>query len=199
MKKNKPRLYRYCLSFFIVSVLILLLSFPASSLEDEGSVYSFGIRAFNDGLYDMAVKEFEKYLAKFPAGKKKNQVHFFLAESFFTQKNYTKAVKNYQQVLRDDPEGPFAKDARLMLGKSFYRDGQYASAVKEFEAFLRKWPEDPLSSEVAFWKGESLFSLGDFPKAAAVYEDLLARYPKASHRDFTYYSPMKEWVTGRRS
>lgn len=106
--------------------LILFIAFvlPAGAWAQESSKETeqidFAAGLFQRALYDMAYKEYQKYLQTYPAGSYIEESHFGMAESLLFKENYEQALAAYNQYLTTFPEGKYRSIALLRLGQSSF-------------------------------------------------------------------------------
>lgn len=102
-----------------------------ASAEDS-ITYSAGEASFGNGQYANAISQLNNYLSKFPNGKFDLKAHFYLAESYYNQKDYANALTHYAAVL-EDGTSPFGERSALQASSiSFYQDKDYNKALGYF-------------------------------------------------------------------
>lgn len=102
-----------------------------ASAEDS-ITYSAGEASFGNSRYDNAISQLNNYLAKFPDGKFRLKANFYLAESYYNQKDYGHALNHYAAVLAEG-NSPFSERAALQASSiSFYQNKDYNNALGYF-------------------------------------------------------------------
>lgn len=102
-----------------------------SSTEDS-ITYSAGEASFGNEQYANAISQLNNYLTKFPNGKFQLKANFYLAESYYNQKDYSNALTHYAAVLADGTS-PFSERAALQASSiSFYQNKDYNKALGYF-------------------------------------------------------------------
>ncbi|MEN0004456.1 MAG: hypothetical protein AAF798_09940 [Bacteroidota bacterium] len=85
---------------------------------------------FEKGDYALAAENYEKAWLK---KKKKEELIFQAAESYYLIKDFRKAAECYQYVKNDDEDYPLVG---LKYARSLKQDGQYDKAKKQFQEFI---------------------------------------------------------------
>ena len=63
-------------------------------VSQEEKLFTVGIKAYQDGLYDLALQEFQRLEKKYPQSSKIPIAQFFLGEIFLQKRENNKAAKN---------------------------------------------------------------------------------------------------------
>ncbi len=187
---------RRCIGGILILVVFL---FPGgrvgSSLAqispEEATLYTFAVKAYQDGLYDLARQQFEQYLALFPQGSKRGEVYAYLGEFYSWQGEYEKAVTMYRQALRAIRTGEWLDNTRFMLGKNLYRLQQYEEAIQTLTPLTRR--KGPLQEEALYWSGEAELNRGELAQARALFDRLLQESPQGTYAPYAYYARGWSW------
>jgi tol-pal system protein YbgF len=119
---------------------------------DETSVYGDAFAALKAGRYPDAVKGFQVYLAKYPAGPRADGAAYWLGEAYYVQKDYKPALNSYQRVLDKYPDSRKTGDAMVKVGFCQYE----LKAFKNARATLVKVVEGYPGTEAARLAAERL-------------------------------------------
>ncbi|MCL2389721.1 MAG: tetratricopeptide repeat protein [Elusimicrobia bacterium] len=116
-----------------------------SVIATEGipsEMYRAAYSDFVAGRFELAISGFENFLAMHPRSDLAPQAQFFLAESFFAQRNFERALTEYRQVARLHPT---ARDvivaANLKIALSYEALGNQDAAMAMFGAIVRDFPQ----------------------------------------------------------
>ncbi len=93
-----------------------------------------GIKYYNFGQYDTAIREFQKAIESDPKSVK---AHLYLAWAYEKQGEKEKAIGEYQKITEIDPNH---LDAHYQLGIYYDRVGKKKEAIKEYEKVLSLKP-----------------------------------------------------------
>jgi tetratricopeptide (TPR) repeat protein len=100
IRRAKPRFLIPFLLFFF-EVLSFTPVFSRNLPEDE-QLIQVSIGAFQDGLYDIAEKQFSLFLKEFPAHGKANDVSYLLARTLLHQEKWTEAKSVLAKIIQEN-------------------------------------------------------------------------------------------------
>ena len=107
---------------------------------DEATVYGDAFAALKAARYADAVKGFQVYLTKYPAGPRADSAAYWLGEAYYVQKDYKPALSAYQSVLDKYPESRRAADAMVKVGFSQYELKAFRNARATLENVQATYP-----------------------------------------------------------
>lgn len=134
---------------------------PPVGMSAEKS-YTDARRDQQTGNLDLALQEYQQYLAYFPNTELAANAQYYIGEISYNRSDYRGAVKAFDAVLERYPQNPKTRDARLMKGLALARDGQRARAVQELRSLVQTYP----SSEQARRAQAALRDPSLFPSAS---------------------------------
>jgi TolA-binding protein len=79
------------------------LSKPAES-RDKVSLYEEAYDAFKDKKYKQAREKFEAFMKEFPQDELADNAQFWIAETYYGEKDYETAILAYEAVLKKYPK-----------------------------------------------------------------------------------------------
>ncbi|MDZ4165261.1 MAG: tol-pal system protein YbgF [Smithellaceae bacterium] len=104
------------------------------------SLYEQAYNAFKGGRYDKARHEFQELLKRFPRGELSENAQFWIAESFFFEKQYERAIVEYAKVIEEHEAGDRRPHALLKQGLSYLALGDKTMAKIIFQKILEDHP-----------------------------------------------------------
>ena len=107
---------------------------------DESTVYGDSFAALKAGRYPDAVKGFQVYLTKYPAGPRADSAAFWLGEAHYVQKDYKAALSAFQSVLDKYPDSRKSGDALLKVGFCQYELKAFRNARATLEKVATGYP-----------------------------------------------------------
>jgi len=135
-----------------------------------------GIELFNQFNYDEAVVMFQK-AREFNEDKLISaESTFWIAESFYLQKNYWGAKKYYMEFL-SAPKAkkiPIYNMANYSLGYVYFKRKEYSGAIYSFKQFIAK-----LGEEKPVLVADAFLRLGDSWFISKNYDNAISNYDKA--------------------
>lgn len=154
--------------------MLLLLASPASSQEPAERSYVFALKAFRDGLYDVASEGFREYLASLPPRPQEPEARYFLGLSLLEMGRDEEALESLEAAARADSEGRTAPLARLTKAQAYLAAARYEEAEAETARWLRYFPRHKLRWEVKLLRGRSLAGLKRPEEAVELFEEVAA-------------------------
>jgi len=126
----------------------------------EEATFQFAKVAYDAGKPDLAISEFEKFLAAYPAGAHTTEVKELLAHAYINGNNYNKAIEYIESLSQRSTYIDQAyQKAAYLKGAELFNKEQYPEAVQNFEKSL-EYPNDKNFVALAsFWNGEA-YSIG---------------------------------------
>ncbi|MDI6722950.1 MAG: tol-pal system protein YbgF, partial [Candidatus Aenigmarchaeota archaeon] len=104
------------------------------------SLYEQAYNAFTEGKYDKARREFQELLKRFPRGELSENAQFWIAESFFFEKQHERAIVEYAKVIEEHEAGSRRPHALLKQGLSYLALGDKTMAKIIFQKILEDHP-----------------------------------------------------------
>ena len=170
-----------CIALFTAS-----LALPASALQegaDEQYQYVAGL--CERGLHDVAVREAEAFLRKWPRHEKADLARYRLASSLFELGRLDQASEQYVALARVR-SFEYAAEVQFRLGQCLLDAGRPADAVRAFEQVARH-DKPYLQLPATFFLGEAHLAAEDYGAASERYATVLtADDPGEYRRDAEY-------------
>jgi TolA-binding protein len=152
----------------------------------DGQLYLLGIKAYKDGLWELASQQFEQYLSKYPEGTEAAQVRFLQAEALFQQQQYWPAAILCQEFIRLYPDHELLDKVWYRLGVCNYRLGKYKEAEAAYQK-LQQYPRNYLTDKALLGLAESRYAQAKYKSAQEIYRQVVAQVPANPYRDAALY------------
>ncbi len=104
------------------------------------SLYDSALRDKMGGNFDLAMRQFNDYLAWFGDTEMAPNAQYYIGEILYNQKSFEDAVAAFDKVLEAYPRNTKTADARLMKGRALFELGRRADAEQEWRALIRDAP-----------------------------------------------------------
>ena len=114
--------------------------------EQDSLTYLVAERFFTQGNISQAQSSMKNYLQSFPAGAFSTNAHYYLANTYYQQKNYEEAKREYSKVL-EAGDTKFTEEAVARTAELQYKDKEYANALHSYER-LQNIAESKANREV---------------------------------------------------
>jgi tol-pal system protein YbgF len=108
---------------------------------DEQKDYQKGINLLKEFRYAQAAQAFDAYLKQYPQGRYAPIARYWLADSYYSDKQFKQAIEHYQLLLKESPKSPKAAQALLKIGYSQAELKQWKSARQSMEAVIKRYPK----------------------------------------------------------
>ena len=105
------------------------------------SLYQQGYDALKDGDMARAREVFTKFLLLYPKHKLAANAHYWMGETFYSEKNFEQAVLEFQEVIKNFPEKDKVPAAMLKQGMAFREMADPKSAVYIFKKLIEEFPK----------------------------------------------------------
>ena len=133
---------------------------PATSSEVI-EIYAQALADCRTGWYKQAIQGFQKVLKYSPAHDLKDNAQYWLAESYYAQKDYVRALPEFQKVKKHFPKGNKVFDAELKVAYTYYSLERMEQAKLKLSQISKDWPNqqyqvqiDALYEKIRSWRPE---------------------------------------------
>lgn len=121
-------------------------------------------------MFDLAIPEYQTYLATAPLGADRTASWFRLAESFRNLQQPEQARRAYETLLRETRQGEFAGAAAYRLGGILMEEKMFSSAATNFEIAAREAQDPAVRLSAQFFAGRCHELTGDRRRAFEAFE-----------------------------
>lgn len=110
--------------------------------EDSAKkAYDEALLAFQDRQYRQSREKFEAFLKHHPKTDLTDNAHFWIAETYFGEKDYESAILAYETLLKKFPESAKTPEAMRKQGFAFLEIGDRKTARIILEKLIEKFPQ----------------------------------------------------------
>ena len=102
--------------------------------------YQSSFNLLRDGNYEESASAFEQFLAVFPSSPLADNAQYWLAETYYVQRQYMAALPAFQLVVDDYPGSSKLPDALLKIGFCNYELQQWGAAREALQRVVREFP-----------------------------------------------------------
>lgn len=148
-----------------------------ASIQD----YHSGNGLLSRGLYDLAAKEYEKFLAEHSDHAKAPVARYGLALCLFRQQQLEAALTQLAAIV-NLPSFEYAAEALALSGQCAMGLSQYERAGKAFQTFVQRFPEHDLADDAAALGIESWQRAGQPQHADELYRNFKKRFASSPFR-----------------
>ena len=152
LTKNAPLLK----VFLITLPLIFTINTSCLSAENYELLFSKGMRAFNQGIYEEALHAFTRAANLKPEVA---QIQYYLGLTYTHLENNKEALKAFKKVISLDTTYP---RVHYDLGVVYYSLGNYSEALKEFKVAEQ---QEPQRAMIYYFKGHIFYLQNKFSES----------------------------------
>lgn len=127
--------------------LSLALGKIAPATAAEGDLYQKGLDQVSNSRYLEAAATFETFIKKYPKSKFVQNAKFWIAECFYSMRDYQRAIKEYQNYVEKYPRSDKVAEAILKQGNSFYELGMMDEATAFYDKVAVTYATSPAAAE----------------------------------------------------
>ncbi len=143
------------------------------------AIYGLGYTYFQQGNYEEARSEFERFLNNCPAGEKELRADAFsrIGDSYFYQRNYADANRYYSKAVESD-----SRSGDYALFRSAIAQGlrqEYDNKVGTLRLLIKEYPGSIYAEQAHYEMGRAYIENRQFNEAHAAYDELMAKYPQS--------------------
>jgi len=164
-----------------LAAMVLLAGGTALGLEPrEQLLFADGLYA--RGLWDVAIKEYQSYLAAAPAGTNAmlDVVYYRMGECWRELGKGVEADSFYARAYGEAPGGEYHFRAGLRRAELMEQTGRGEEQIRILEAMLNGKPPSEMGAACRYALGGALAKAGRKPDAEQAYEAVLGEYPSSS-------------------
>lgn len=176
-----PRLLWLGLLTASVATVALIGCGGRRDLSDMSSrqLLNYGLENYQNEKYLKAVNAFQTIVFNYPGNDFIDTAQYYLAQSYYGEKEYTLASVEYNRLLVNYPASPFAPTAQLMKAVCFYEgtpknygldQTDLETAIRQFEDYIIDYPESDAMGQAREYltRAKSRLALKDY-KSGVVY------------------------------
>lgn len=113
----------------------------AEAQQSPEALYQRGLDAMNAGEPAKARESLSKFLDLYPKHKLAANAHYWMGETYYSEKNYEQAVLEFQEVIKNYPDKEKVPAAMLKQGMAFREMGDNKSAQYIFKKLVEEHPK----------------------------------------------------------
>ena len=97
---------------------------PTLHAQQEATVFNFAFNLYQDGMYDLALNELNKFIREFPHSVQMPDALFYKGVALQKLGQYQDAIYNFETLISRYPNSLFGDDALYSLGETYLQEGK---------------------------------------------------------------------------
>ncbi|MGH1363950.1 MAG: tetratricopeptide repeat protein [Calditrichia bacterium] len=171
----KHRSMFYALCFFLLSIA------PLSAQQySESNDFSYALKLYNEGFYDIAAQQFSTFINRYPASDNMGDARYYYADSYYKLGEIDNARIEFQGLAVGFPDHPRAAEGWLRVGECYEELGKPMEAAKAFETIKILYSSSPLAPRGLLHAGRLYLESGEPLRAEQTLKEFLDRYVESS-------------------
>ncbi len=167
---------------FIIGWLVLSYCYLTAQQSQEMIDLKYGEQLYAEGLFSMAVIQFDYFVEQYPNSPKAHEALFLSAESAFSLKQYEEAQKTYLKLCVSYPSSPSAVQAEFRIGECYERMGKIVDAIESYSRFYSIYPESQWTLESLYRAGKLSLEIGQYQKSESFIQLILELSSRGEYR-----------------
>ncbi len=112
----------------------------ANTPQDPETLYRGAYNDYLRGNYDLAIQQFQDYIAAFPSTDLTDNAAYWLGECFYRQSKYRLAIGEFENLLSRFPTSDKLASALLKKGYAYLELNERAQGVVQLQHVIREYP-----------------------------------------------------------
>lgn len=108
--------------------------------REPSEAYRQAKNDFDQGNFDLALDEFQNYIALFPDTSLAAAAQYWIGECYSSRKEFTKAIESFQKVVTSYPRSDKAPGAKLKIGLSYLNEKNTTRAREYLNMVIKEHP-----------------------------------------------------------
>jgi outer membrane protein assembly factor BamD len=177
---------------------------------------------YEDKEYARSVTIYEELVSIYRGTNRAAEITYFLAQSYFGQRDYLLAGHFFRQLIRDFPRSEYSEESQFLNGYCYYMQspksrldqGTTRKAIDALQLFINVYPTSERMEKASgliielreklvyksYLNGRLYYDLSDFRAAVISLDNSLKEYPDTKYREELMYLLLKsKYLLGENS
>lgn len=188
--------------------------------DDPQKAFDIAKRKYDKRDYVDAIDDLSFIKIRFPGTEVSDKVQFYLASSYYNQKEFIMAAYEFENFVKNFPLSPLMPDAKYMLGNTYYGlspkyslDQEFTKeAINQYLSFIETYPQDKnvtdaekkikeLRNKLAYkdyWTAELYMKTDNYKAASLYFQAVYDEYIDSDWADDAMVGQAEAYINGRR-
>lgn len=132
-----------------------------------------GLSSEQQGLYDLAINQYQQILREHPQQQNNAQVLYQLAKAYDLQGQSQQSFETIETLLKQYPQNPYLAEVYFRKGEILFAENNYLAAIDSYGQVLRQGSQSPYFVTAAYMLGWSHFKSEQTQQALMAFTRLL--------------------------
>jgi outer membrane protein assembly factor BamD len=209
-----------------LGLFLLVLSCSDFQKVVKSTDYEFKLKKakeyYEHKEYGRASQLYQELINIYRGTNRADQIYYYLAKSFYGQKDYTLASHYFRLLIKEFPRSEFSEESQFLIGYCLYLDSPNPrldqkttqEAIDALQLFLNIYANSSKIAEVnslidklreklvykSYLSGKLYYDLQDYRAAVISLTNSLKEYPDSKYREeLMYYLLKSKYLLGEKS
>ena len=167
-----PHINRRLVFLFLGIAFILFrtsFAFSEQIIIDSAAQFDFARSCMENGQYEMAVMEFERFIHFFPDNHRVSACRRLIGTCHMENQRFEAARKSFFDIINSESNSTEVGKALLFIGESYYRQDIPAEADHYFAQIIEKCPHPELKNAALYRLGWTCMQSGKWASASETF------------------------------
>ncbi|MCI0745128.1 MAG: outer membrane protein assembly factor BamD [Verrucomicrobia subdivision 3 bacterium] len=148
----------------------------ANAQTPESRVYDAALHAYEDGIFDLAEREFAAFVQTYPNSPRVPEAILYRARAALRQQHAKVAL----DILSTNAHraGDFADQYRYWIGEAHRQDTNYQAAAETFARLIQDFPASPRLLDASYGEALARFKLGQWERVIDLLRNTNSTFQK---------------------
>lgn len=171
---------RHCKKTFLIFTLCLLFGSAFSQQYNESNDFSYALKLYNEGFFDIAAQQFSLFLNRYPGSERLADARYYYGDALYKLNDVENARIEFQGLAVSFPEHSRAPQAWLMVGDCYHKLNKIEEAAKAYETVKILYPANALAPGALLKAAECYMEVRQLSRAEQITKEFLDRYVESS-------------------
>jgi len=207
-------------------LLFLVLSCGDYQKIVKSTDYEFKLKKareyYDNKEYGRSSQLYQELVNIYRGTSRADQIYYYLAKSFYGEKDYVLTTHYFRQLLKEFPRSPFNEEAQYLIGYCYYMDSPNArldqktsqDAIDALQLFINMFPGSSRVSDAnklidelreklvykSYLSGRLYYDLADYRAAVISLTNCIKEFPDSKYREeLMFYLLKAKYLLGENS
>lgn len=169
-----------CVPACLAVVLALSVVSPVAAIEDADRLWLVGERSFADGLYPVARRALERFVAQYPKDSRLPEAVLLLGKARLRAGDADGALEAFKRAQTLSPPPGRSQESRFWEAEALFRLKRFAEARGAYDAVVRTDAASPFAADAVYGRAWSDLEMKLPEPAIAGFREFLQTWPDHS-------------------